>query len=216
MVESGIGAKVEETSYDLGVRLEFPQAILADLVGKNPNFRLRFGDFRTTAISEHGTVELENVYGTQTANGRTMAGRLTGNSNFGLLRTMKSQKPLEEVARAAQIVNVLADNQLLKESPARLLNGTSQLNYLPEFVAIKEGLQKIFEIWPAIRSRGSLYAPEARLNAGRVQTSAHFETDVPGLYCGGDMGGQTKSFVQACAAGMLAGRHIVCKETGLH
>lgn len=212
IADKKMGAQVEQTGYDLGVRIEVPQVIMSDLTGRNPNFRLRWGDFRTTTISEFGTVELENVYGVQTSNGRTMAGRETSSSNFGLLRAAKSKAPLQEMTRAAQIVNVLADNQLFKESPSKLLNGTSQLNYLPEFVAMKEGLEKIFEIWPAMRGRASLYAPEARLNAGRVKTTAHMETSVQGLYCCGDMGGQTKSFMQAACSGLLAGRHIVCQE----
>lgn len=209
-----LGVDLEATSYDLGVRLEFPQALLKELTDKSTNFRLRFGDFRTTAISCGGTVELENVYGIQTSNGRTISGRAGPNSNFGLLKKIASKNPLQEMSRVVQIVNVLADGQLFRESPSRLLSDSSQLSYLPEFVQMKEGLQKIFEVWPQLRSRASMYAPEARLNGARVKTSQHGQTSIPGLYVCGDMSGQTKSFMQACGSGLLAGRNIVCAETG--
>lgn len=214
LTTSGVGSMLdlENDQYDLGVRLEFPRSMLRDFTDRSTNFRLRFGDYRTTAISDGGTVELENVYEVKTSNGRTMIGKQTGYSSFGLLKTMRQENALGKVLNLVQIVNILADDLLIKEPVGKFFTSESQLCNLPEFVELRDGVKKILEVWPALKSRCSLYAPEARLNSLKVKVSQHFESSIRNLYVCGDMSGQTKSFVQAACSGMLAARHVAAKE----
>lgn len=199
----------QNNRYDLGVRLEFPHQAIKEFVSKSPSFRLRWDDYRTSAVSSRGTVEMENVFDVKTSNSRSMNGKHTLYSSFAILKTFQEEDALNKVLNLVQIANILADGQLLKEPVGRILNGKSILTPLKEFDQLKEGISRILELFPNLSKRCSLYAPEARLNTIRFDLSKHMESDIKGLYIVGDMSGQTKSFVQSACSGILAAKHII-------
>jgi uncharacterized FAD-dependent dehydrogenase len=203
------GLEYEDNKYDLGVRLEFPHPVIKEYTEKSSGFRLKWGPYRTSAVSSYGTVEMENVFDVKTSNSRTITGKHTYYSSMGLLKTFKQEGALEKALNLVQIANILADGQLLKEPVSKLLTGTSVLSPLPEYNSLIDGIQKILEIFPKMERKCFLYAPESRLNTIRFQLSKHMETGVKGLYIAGDMSGQTKSFVQSACSGLLAAQHIV-------
>ena len=198
-----------DSSYDLGVRLECPHHLIRKYTDKSPNFRLRWDYFRTSAISAKGAVEMGDVFGLKTSNGRCIAGKSTIYSNFSLLKTFTGEGAFESMLNAVQIVNILSDGQLLREPANRIITGNSILTPLKEFDEIIPGIQKVFEIFPKLEKRCSLYAPEARLNSLRYNLTKHGESDVRGMYLAGDMSGRTKSFVQSACSGLLAAKHII-------
>lgn len=200
---------VENNAYDLGVRLEFPHQSIRRFSDESPHFRVKWNEYRTSALSIKGMVEMENVFDIKTSNGRSMTGKRTLYSNFALLKTFEHENALDKALNLVQIANILADGQLLREPVSRLLYDRSVLSPLPEFASLKDGLRKIFELFPGIEKKCVLYAPEARLNVLKYQLSKHMESEIRGLYIIGDMSGKTKSFVQSACSGLLAAKHIV-------
>lgn len=203
--------KYAAEGFDLGVRLEFPHNAMRPVTAKSSSFRLRWDDYRTTAISTRGTVEMENVFDIKTANGRSMGNKQTLYSSVSLLKNFKSDDPLKELERLVKIANVLADEQLIKEPVSRILNDKSVLSPIKEYSQLKVGIEKLFEAFPEMRNKCYLYAPEARLNVLKFDLSNEMESRVKGLYIVGDMSGRTKSFGQAACSGMLAASHIIRK-----
>lgn len=208
-IAKDINLEYTDDSFDLGIRLEFPHNLVREIADKSSIFRLNFDEYRTTAISSFGTVEMENVDEFKTSNARSITGKHTLYSSFGLLKTFAQPDALNKVLRLVQMANVLADGQLLKEPVSRLLNDTSILSPIEEYASLKPGIKKILEILPEIASRCSFYAPEARLNSVKFKLSNDMETNISGMYIAGDMSGHTKSFGQSACSGLLAARHII-------
>lgn len=201
--------KVDSTadSYELGVRIEFPEKAISHL--SSSNFRVSFGDYRTSVITCRGTVEMENVDDFKTSNIRIISGKPSHNASVFLLKRFSSKTPLKDVTRLVKIANVLADEQLLREPASKWLSDTSVLSPVPEYSSMKEGLENFFKLFPLAKKRAVIYAPEARLNTVKFELSKDMQTSVEGLYIVGDMSGQTNSFAQAGCSGILAARHVV-------
>lgn len=199
-------------SFDLGVRLEFPNYLLRDYSEKSANFRFKFSSFRTTIPNFAGTVETEEIGHLKVSNGRGWNSNRSHLANFGLLRSFQTSSPMGDVYRLSEIINVLSDGQLMRDSLSSILNGSSMVNHLPEFQEVVVGLEKISDFLPAIKKRCIVYAPEARLNAVRFHLSDTMETNTDGLYIIGDMSGKTCSFVQAACSGLLAACNILQKD----
>lgn len=206
------GVGFANNAFDLGIRLEFPNTSVRKYTQKSQTFRLKWGDYRTTAFSVYGSVEMENVFDIKTSNARSVQNKQTCYSSIGILKTFKAEEALDKVLNLVQIANILADGQLIKEPVSRILNDKSVLSPLPEFTSLKDGISKFLEIFPGIEKNCYLYAPEARLNTLKFEVSQHMEAQVPGLYIVGDMSGHTNSFVQAACSGMMAARHITSKK----
>jgi len=200
-------------SFDFGVRLEFPNYLLKDFADRTTSFRLKFDDFRTTIPIFSGTIETEEVGHIRVSNGRGWNSSKSHMANIGVLKKFETDQPLEDVYRLSEIVNVLSDGQLLRDSMSRVMRGEVLASHLPEFAEIAKGLKKLSGLFPDLKKRCTVYAPEARLNAVRFKLAESMETDVPGLYLVGDMSGKTSSFVQAACSGLLAAENIL-KESG--
>jgi uncharacterized FAD-dependent dehydrogenase len=200
----------DSDSYELGVRLEFPERLISKF--NSTNFRVKFGDYRTSLMSVRGTIEMENVDELKTSNTRIVSGKPTHNVSFSLLKTFKSKTPLQDVVRLVKIANVLADEQLLREPVSKWLSNTGILSPVPEYASMREGLEKLFELMPLAKKRAVVYAPEARLNTIKFRLSKDMETNIGGLYVVGDMSGHTSSFAQAGCSGLAAAKHIIKED----
>ncbi len=204
---STLDIRGEATGFDLGIRLEFPEKALSEF--SSSNFRVAFDDYRTSVFTCRGIVEMENVDDIKTSNIRNMSGKTTHNASCYLLKKFTSNTPLADVVRLVKIANVLADEQLLKEPVSRWLAGESVLAPVPEYAGLVAGLQKLLTLIPGAKRRGTVYAPEARINTCIFELTKDMESTVKGLYIVGDMSGHTNSFAQAGCSGIAAARHIV-------
>jgi len=198
-----------QDTFDLGVRLEFPSFIMKEFADKAQNFRFRFGDFRTTLPVFMGTVETEEIGKIRCANGRAWNSNKSPMVNIGLLKKFKTKRPLKDVYRLSEIVNVLSDGQLLREPLGRVLKNETMISNLSEFQEIIEGIGQFITLFPGIKKRCTVYAPEVRLNPIRFNLSPFMESDINNLYIVGDMSGWTNSFVQAACSGLLAANGIL-------
>lgn len=198
-------------SYDLGIRIEFPHRALSSILSKSSTFRLEFDDFRTSAVTTYGTVEMENTYNIKSTNGRSTKIKPTIYSNMALLKTFKSNTPYKDLSRLVKIANVLGDEQLIKEPLTRILRDKSILSPIPEYRSLKLGVERLLEVFPTLNNKSYMYAPEARLNAIKYDLTEDFESNIGNLYIVGDATGHTKSFGQAACSGIIAARSIINK-----
>jgi len=197
-----------QSAFDFGVRLEFPSLHLAEILDKTNAFRVKFGDYKTSAVVVHGSVETEEINHIKVANGRQSSLGRSYLCNMSFLKTYKSKDAYSEVYRLAEIVNILYDGQIFRESIQRVLSESCAVSPLEEFKSIREGLQELVRIFPKLSTKCIVYGPEVRLNAAEFNLSASFESDVKGLYIVGDMSGKTNSFVQAACSGLLAAENL--------
>lgn len=200
--------------FDLGVRLEFPNYTLKEFSSKSKNFRFRYGNFRTTVPIFSGTVETEEVGHIKVSNGRGWGGNKTPLANMAVLRRFETETPLADIYRISEIINVLSDGQLLRDSLGRVLGDSLLANHLPEFQDVILGAEKLVQLFPNMKKRCTVYAPEARLNAVSFKLDNYMQSEMSGFYIVGDMSGKTSSFVQAACSGLLAADHIL-KESGV-
>lgn len=199
----------QEDYFDLGIRLEFPEKGIKPFSGKAQNFRFKFGDFRTTLPTFMGTVETEELGLIKSSNGRSWNSSRTPMVNFGLLKRFYTKRPIKDVYRLAEIVNVLANGQIMREPLSKVLKGETMITHLDEFNEIIEGVRTLLKVIPTMKSRCTVYAPEVRLNAAKYILNENMETELAGLYIVGDMSGWTSSFAQAACSGIASGRGIV-------
>ncbi len=202
----------EQSSFDFGIKLEFPSGAMKAWGGssKTPFFRFRTEDgFRTSIPSFSGTVETEETNHVKIANTRNTKGS-SSTATISLFRTFKTPDALNQVYRLTEICNILADYQTYRESGSKLLGGNSMFSSLPEFGLLRSDLVKFVDLIPEMKPRLVIHGPEARMNPLKFKVSAGMETDIKGLYVIGDMSGHTSSFAQAAASGLAAAKAI-CK-----
>lgn len=198
-----------QTSFDFGVKLEFPAAALKTYTTKNPYFRFRFDDFKTSVPSFAGSIETEEVNNVKIANFRNLKSVKGNLASMSLLKKFDSENSMKEAYRLCEITNILSEAQLLRESYNKWSNGTSLLSSLPEFEPLRLGLDKLVSMIPELKTRLMIYGPEARLNALNFTLDKNMQSSINNLYVVGDMSGKTNSFVQAACSGLLAAQAIM-------
>jgi hypothetical protein len=199
-----------QSKYDFGIKLEFPSQALKSYISRNPYFRFKFDDFRTSVPSFHGSIEIEEVNNVKIANTRNLKGSKSNIASMSLLKTFESKNAIADVYRLCEITNLLTnETQLLREPLSRWISDTSILSSLPEFAPLKSGLTKLLDLIPELKNRLVIYGPEARLNAVEFKLNKNMESDINKLYIIGDMSGKTHSFVQAACSGIVAAQSLI-------
>jgi len=211
-IETNLDPSYEQSHFELGLRVEFPVQSLSECLTKSHFFRFKFGDYKTTVPTINGTVETVELGHLKVSNGRTINSHRSYYANFALIKKFYVDEPEKQMLRLVEMANVLCDGQLLREPISRILTGKSVVSPIPEYDSMKEGLNKLITVFPNLKRKCAIYAPEARLNALRYTLSPEWETEIDGFYIVGDMSGRTKSFVQASCSGLMAAEHIIEKE----
>ncbi|WP_079911195.1 NAD(P)/FAD-dependent oxidoreductase [Paenibacillus sp. 32352] len=99
----------------------------------------------------------------------------------------------------------------LKEAVPGDLGLVLPYNTMKSLIEMVEALDKVT---PGIASEHTLfYGVEAKFYSARPKLSMHLESEIAGLYCGGDGAGVTRGLAQAGAAGVWIARSIV-ERTG--
>lgn len=198
-----------QSEFRLGIRLEFSLQAMQPLFEKNQYlFRLKYDDFKTTVPTLNGTVETEESGFLKISNGRKIHSNRVPLVNVGILKTFTSNTAHADLCRLVEMVNVLNDGQLFRDSISRFIAGESSIDPIKEYSMLRKGVERFLDVFSGIRDRGCVYGPEARLNAIRYKLSDSWETEIPNLYIVGDMSGVTCSFVQAALSGLLAAKNI--------
>ncbi|WP_019122565.1 NAD(P)/FAD-dependent oxidoreductase [Brevibacillus massiliensis] len=97
----------------------------------------------------------------------------------------------------------------LKEAVPGDLGLVLPYNTMKSLIEMVEALDKVT---PGIASDHTLfYGVEAKFYSARPKLTEEFETEIQGLYCGGDGAGVTRGLAQAGAAGVWIARNIIKK-----
>ncbi len=95
----------------------------------------------------------------------------------------------------------------LKEAVPGDLGLVLPYNTMKSLIEMTEALNKVT---PGIASEHTLfYGVEAKFYSARPKLTERFETEISGLYVGGDGAGITRGLAQAGACGVWIARHIV-------
>lgn len=199
--------------FDFGVRLEFPAQAIKEFTDKNPNFRLKYqtqnGLFKTSVPILYGTVETEEIGSIRSSNARSWGASKGHYATISVMNRFVSSKAFQDVYRLSEIVNVISDELLLKDSLNKILKNENMIGELKEFVNVIQGVKELSRLFPDIHKKCTIYGPEARLNALKFKVTPFMETTLKGLYIVGDMSGHTGSFVQAACSGLAAANGIL-------
>ncbi|ANE46624.1 FAD-dependent oxidoreductase [Paenibacillus swuensis] len=100
----------------------------------------------------------------------------------------------------------------LKEAVPGDLGLVLPYNTMKSLIEMVEALDKVT---PGIASEHTLfYGVEAKFYSARPKLTEEFETEIAGLYCGGDGAGITRGLAQAGAAGVWIARSMVKRRLG--
>lgn len=101
----------------------------------------------------------------------------------------------------------------LKEAVPGDLGLVLPYNTMKSLIEMVEALDKVT---PGIASEHTLfYGVEAKFYSARPKLTEEFETEIAGLYCGGDGAGITRGLAQAGAAGVWIARSILNKSAAI-
>ncbi|MTI82288.1 MAG: NAD(P)/FAD-dependent oxidoreductase [Firmicutes bacterium] len=160
------------------------------------------------------------------------------NTNFALLVSHKFSEPFDkpnEYARAiSKLANDLSNGSVLVQKYGDILKGRrsteKRINEgfieptLKEAVpgnlalalpystlkSVCEMIEALDNVTPGIASEHTLlYGVEAKFYSSRPKLNNKFETEIKGLYAGGDGAGITRGLSQASACGVLMARNII-------
>ncbi|RYD02238.1 hypothetical protein N752_25845 [Desulforamulus aquiferis] len=98
----------------------------------------------------------------------------------------------------------------LKEAEPGALGLALPYNTMKSIIEMLEALDKVT---PGIASEHTLlYGVEAKFYSARPKLTNRFETEIRGLYAGGDGAGITRGLAQAGACGVVIARDIIEKQ----
>lgn len=165
----------------------------------------------------------------------------SNNTNFALLVSHKFSypfnKPTEYAKFISRLANDLSNGSVLLQRFGDILKGRRSTDKrinegfieptLKEAVpgnlslvlpyntmkSIIEMIQALDKVTPGIASEHTLlYGVEAKFYSSRPQLTANFETEIAGLYAGGDGAGVTRGLAQASACGVAIARDIIKRQ----
>jgi uncharacterized FAD-dependent dehydrogenase len=162
----------------------------------------------------------------------------SNNTNFALLVSHKFSDPFDQPNEYAQqisrLANALSNGGIIVQKYGDILKGRRSTekrmkegfieptlkeavpgdlglvlpyNTMKSLIEMTEALNKVT---PGIASEHTLfYGVEAKFYSARPKLTERFETEISGLYVGGDGAGITRGLAQAGACGVWIARHIV-------
>jgi uncharacterized FAD-dependent dehydrogenase len=162
------------------------------------------------------------------------------NTNFALLVSHKFSypfdKPIEYAKSISRLANDLSNGSVLVQTYGDIIKGRRSTEKrisesfveptLKEAVAgnlslvlpyntmksIIEMIEALDKVTPGIASEHTLlYGVEAKFYSSRPSLNDRFETEIAGLYAGGDGAGITRGLAQAGACGVYIARDIISK-----
>lgn len=166
----------------------------------------------------------------------------TENTNFALLVSHKFSEPFDKPNEYAQdisrLANALSNGGLIVQKYGDILKGRRSTekrikegfleptlkeavpgdlglvlpyNTMKSLIEMTEALNKVT---PGLASEHTLfYGVEAKFYSARPKLNEKFETEISGLYVGGDGGGITRGLAQASACGVWVARNVIKKLT---
>lgn len=200
---------------------------------------------RTFCQNPGGFVSQENYDNNlAVVNGHSYKNLKSENTNLAILCSHNFSEPFNQPIAYAQkvgeLTNMLGAGKILVQRFGDILDGKrtwqEELNRsnirpsLPDAVAgditsaipyrtminIINFIQAVDHVVPGFASIETLlYSPELKFYSNRIKMDKDFNTSIKGLYCLGDSSGWTRGLMMSSAMGVLMGRRLIEKETGI-
>ncbi len=194
---------------------------------------------RTFCSNPSGHVVVENHSGTMLANGHAFKDKELGspNTNFALLVSHKLtdyDRPNDYAHMVSKLANEISNGSIIIQSYGDIIKGRrstekrikelfinpTQKTAIPgdlglvlpynTMKSLIEMMDALETITPGIASEHTLfYGVEAKFYSSRFDVNNEFESQIKGLYLGGDGSGITRGLAQAGANGLAIARNII-------
>ncbi len=196
---------------------------------------------RTFCMNPYGEVVTENNSGLITVNGHSYADKKTSNTNFAILVSKTFTEPFKEPILygkyIASLANLLAGGVIVQrlgdlikgqrtnnERLSKCLVEPTLKDATPgdlslvfpyrHLMSIVEMLKALDIIAPGVYSKHTLlYGVEVKFYSSRLKLNSELETKITNLFSAGDGAGVTRGLAQASAAGVVAARAILNRES---
>ncbi len=193
---------------------------------------------RTFCTNQGGFISLENYTDFVCVNGHAYSDKKSGNTNFAFLSKVVLTEPVtdnqaygESIGKLATLIGngkpILQRFGDLKRGRRSTWNRISKGYIEPTMTNvvcgdiamalpariltnIVEGLESLNHVVPGVANDETLlYAPEIKFFATRIETDAHLETTIKGMYVAGDGPGVAGNIVSAAATGIIPAKQIL-------
>ncbi|PKM82125.1 MAG: FAD-dependent oxidoreductase [Firmicutes bacterium HGW-Firmicutes-14] len=196
---------------------------------------------RTFCMNPYGEVVAENNSGLITVNGHSHAHKKTENTNFAILVSKTFTEPFKDpisygkhiaslanllgggviVQRLGDLIKGQRTNEerlnkcLLEPTLKEATPGDLSLVFpYRHLMSIVEMLKALNIIAPGVYSKDTLlYGVEVKFYSSRLELNSELETPVRNLFAIGDGAGVTRGLAQASAAGVVAARAVMNRES---
>jgi uncharacterized FAD-dependent dehydrogenase len=193
---------------------------------------------RTFCTNFGGYVALENYQDFVCVNGHALMDKKSDNSNFAFLSKVVLTDPVEDNQAYGESIGKLATligggkpilqrygdlkrgrrstwnrihNSYIEPTLKNVVCGDIAMA-LPERILTNliDGLEQLNQIVPGVTNDETLlYAPEIKFFATQVETDAHLETTITGLFVAGDGPGVAGNIVSAAATALISAKEII-------
>lgn len=199
---------------------------------------------RTFCTNFGGYVALENYQDFVCVNGHALMDRKSENTNFAFLSKVVLTDPVEDNQAYGESIGKLATligggkpilqrygdlkrgrrstwnrirNSYIEPTLKNVVCGDIAMA-LPERILtnLVDGLDQLNQIIPGVANDETLlYAPEIKFFATQVETDAHLETAIKGLFVAGDGPGVAGNIVSAAATALISAKELIRRhQTG--
>jgi len=209
-IYNNFGIVEENDTAKFGIRVEMNSNILKEFnkssctIEKNDNIKI--GPF-----SWSGSIIPEDHIDMAISAFRSNENRWkTDKVSFNFIgnRTYPS-KGFEQTDRIGKLTFVLANDRIIREKVAYILNDKSKISIIPEYHWLKEAILDFSEIIPEITSKAYFHIPTIIPHVPKINIGNNLETEVNGLYVAGESTG-TSGILFAAITGIVAA-DMVCK-----
>jgi hypothetical protein len=196
---------------------------------------------RTFCTNYGGFVALENYQDFVCVNGHALMNTKSNNTNFAFLSKVVLTDPVEDNQAYGESIGRLATligggkpilqrfgdlRRGRRSTWARIRNSyidPTMKNVVPGDIAmalperiltnLMDGLEQLNQVVPGVSNDETLlYAPEIKFFATQVETRAHLETSVKGLFVAGDGPGVAGNIVGAAATALIPAKEILRRK----
>ncbi len=242
-----IGIELVPNPLDIGVRVEVPYYVMEPLTRlcfdpKIIVYTKTYDDKVRTFCTNPGGFVIKEVYddGSVGVNGETYTDRMSRNTNFALLVSLRLTDPLSDTIEygksIAKLATKLGDGKPIVQRLGDLRAGRRSTwervrrsiveptlrDVVPGDIAlalphrvvtdILEALDRIDDVIPGIASNHTLiYAPEIKYYSMRAVVNRYLETTVENIFAAGDGAGLSRGINIAAATGVIAAWGILRK-----
>lgn len=193
-----LGILVRDDIAKYGITIEIPGQYMKNF--NKSHCILRREDLEIGPFSWNGSIIQEDHANLTIAAFRSNENRWKTDKVFFPLIGKKHfpDEGCKQTDRLSRLAFLLFGDRVGREKIKYIMKCDSQLNLIPEYQWLKNTLEEINEIIPALISRGYYHCPSIETNLSEIRVGTNLSTEINGLYVAGESAG----FVGLAAAGI--------------